>query len=57
MHAPARMGWYHHPNDKIAKSLCRLEPAEFSILEAGFFHLINSQCGIALGNSLEEQTI
>lgn len=51
------MGWYHHPSDKTARNLCRLEPAEFPILEAGFFHLINSQCGITLGNSLEEQTI
>lgn len=55
------MGWYHHPSDKIARNLCRLEPGELPILEDGFFHLINSQCanqsGITLGNSLEEQTI
>lgn len=55
------MGWYHHLSDKIARNICRLEPAELPILKAGFFHLINSQCanqsGITLGNSLEEQTI
>lgn len=39
----------HHPSDKIARNPCRLELAEFPILEAGFFLLINSWCGITLG--------
>lgn len=39
----------HHPSDKIARNPCRLELAEFPILEAGFFLLNNSWCGITLG--------
>lgn len=39
----------HHPSDKTARNPCRLELAEFPILEAGFFLLINSCCGIIVG--------
>lgn len=44
-------------SDYIARNLCKLEPAEFPILEDVFFHLIDSQCGITLGNSLQKQTM